>query len=85
MIAKNFRQMRATSLTLRRENPVAGLADEYEFAIRQVSEWSGLLNVHCSDKVTVRLWPIPASRATRFIVRSRPHCGRSLQRIDRLF
>jgi hypothetical protein len=49
MIAKNCRQVRATLLTLRREDPVAGLADEYELAIRQVSESSSPLNVHCSD------------------------------------
>ncbi len=49
MIAKNYRQMWAKLLTLRRENPVAGLADEYELAIRRVSEWGGLLNVHCSE------------------------------------
>lgn len=49
MIAKDCRQVWATLLTLRREDPVTGLADEYLLAIRQVSEWSSLLNVHCSD------------------------------------
>jgi hypothetical protein len=37
---------------------MAAKAEEHELVIRQLSEWSGLLNVRNPNRLTVRLWPI---------------------------